>query len=266
VLPPRFALLAYSTGARDEGHSAKALRQAQPQRAATLRLTLGDNPADPFQSQGQTFLNRERGFHTLPAIAIPDAQAQRNASIAAHSKTEQHLRESVTAIFALARGRAGGLWRLRFILLGPREGNGRGVLMEPGGGDARDLQGFEGNGTQALVEMGRKEGIPHVPSPVIMQRGPREPRLQQRHHPTLFQPLPDCIQGMSASQNREHQGFHSPPSREPRRRVGREKAVEHCGDVQAPQDAQNERSMGHGIHLLDSTSHDAPPVVAAPAS
>jgi hypothetical protein len=137
-------------------------------------------------------------------MAIPDAQAQRDASIAAHPKTAQHLLAIVTAILAMARGRAGCLWSLRFGLIGPIEDNGRGVLMEPGGGEALDLQGFEGNGTKDLVEMGRKQGIQHVPEPVIMQRGPREPRLQQRHHPTLFQPLPDFIQGMLAIQNREH--------------------------------------------------------------
>jgi hypothetical protein len=192
-----------------------------------------------FQAQSQTFLNRERGFHTITAIAIPDAQAQRDASIAAHPKTEQHLLEIVTAIFAMAIGRAGCLGRLRFVLIGPIEGNGRGVLMEPGGGEAIDLQGFEGNGTKDLVEIGCKQGIEDASQPIVMERGPREPRLQQRHHPTLFQPLSDFIQGMITIQNREHQGFHSPPRREHMRRVGREKTVDHGGDVQAPQDAQD---------------------------
>jgi hypothetical protein len=182
LLPPRFELLAYSTGARDEGHSAKALLQTQPEGSATLRLPIGDNPAAPCQSPGQPFRKRYRCCHTITALAIPDAQAPR---------------------------------------------------------DAIALEGFEGNGTKDLGEIGRQQGIQNVPEPVIMQRDPREPRLQQRHHPTLFQPLPDFLEGMIAIQHREHQGFHSPPSREPRRRVGREKAVDHCGDVQAPQDAQD---------------------------
>jgi hypothetical protein len=71
-----------------------------------------------------------------------------------------------------------------------------------------------------------------------MERGPPEPRLQQRHHPTLFQPLPDFIQGMIAIQDREHQGFHTPPA-ESTCAGGGEKTVDHCGDVQAPQDAQD---------------------------
>jgi hypothetical protein len=45
-------------------------------------------------------------------MAIADAQAQGNASITAHTKTEQHLLEVVTAIFAMAIGGAGGRWGL----------------------------------------------------------------------------------------------------------------------------------------------------------
>ena len=35
-------------------------------------------------------------------------------------------------------------------------------------------------------------------------------------------------------QNGEHQGFDPTPTREPMRRVGRDEAVDHCGDLQAP--------------------------------
>src|SRR5262252_8156326 len=99
-----------------------------------------------------------------------------------------------------------------------------------------------------------------------MQRAPREPRLQQRHHPTLFQPLPDFIQGMIAIQNREHQSFHSPPSRAHMRRVGWDEAVDNRGDLQTSYDTQDEWQMGDRTNLLDGNSHDAPPVVAAPTS
>jgi hypothetical protein len=67
-----------------------------------------------------------------------------------------------------------------------------------------------------------------------MQRGPRESRLQQRHYATLFQPLPHLVQGMITIQNREHQGFNSPPRREHMGRVGWEKAVDNRGDFQTP--------------------------------
>jgi hypothetical protein len=62
----------------------------------------------------------------------------------------------------MAIGRAGCLWSLRFVLIGPIEGMVVVSWMEPEGGDVIDLQGFEGNGTKDLVEIGRKEGIEDV--------------------------------------------------------------------------------------------------------
>src|SRR5215470_10365023 len=57
-----------------------------------------------------------------------------------------------------------------------------------------------------------------------MERGPREVRLPQRHHPPLVQPLPHLIEGMMTVQNRQDQGFDPPPSRQLMRRVGRNEA------------------------------------------
>jgi hypothetical protein len=52
-----------------------------------------------------------------------------------------------------------------------------------------------------------------------MQCGTCSPRLQQGHHPTLFEPSPNLLEGMMPVQHREHQGFDSTPTREPMRRV-----------------------------------------------
>jgi hypothetical protein len=48
-----------------------------------------------------------------------------------------------------------------------------------------------------------------------MECGTREPRLQQRHHAALFQPLPYLGEGMLPIQNGQHQGFDPTPTREP---------------------------------------------------
>jgi hypothetical protein len=61
----------------------------------------------------------------------------------------------------------------------PIERHRRGVLVQPGCRDGIDRQRFERDRTKDPVEIGRKERIEDVPSPVIMERGPREPRLQQ---------------------------------------------------------------------------------------
>jgi hypothetical protein len=44
--------------------------------------------------------------------------------------------------------------------------------------------------------------------------------------------------------------------------VGRHEVVNHGGDLQAPEDAQDQRYMRDGLNLLHGYGHDAPPVVA----
>jgi hypothetical protein len=77
VLPPGFEFLAYSTGAWHQGHQANPLLQTQAEGAATIGLAVGDNPADPLQSQGETFLNRQGCFHTITPVPIPQTEAHR---------------------------------------------------------------------------------------------------------------------------------------------------------------------------------------------
>jgi hypothetical protein len=105
--------------------------------------------------------------------------------------------------------------------------------MEPGCWDGIDLERFERDGAKHLVEVGRKQRIEDVTQPVIMERGPREPRLQQRHQPARFQPLPHLVQGMIAVQNRQDQGFDPTPSREHMRRVRWDEVINKGCDLQA---------------------------------
>jgi hypothetical protein len=62
--------------------------QTQAQGAATIGFTIGHNPAHPFQAQGETFLNSDRGFHAITPIAIPHAETQGEATIAAAPQTQ----------------------------------------------------------------------------------------------------------------------------------------------------------------------------------
>jgi hypothetical protein len=50
--------------------------------------------------------------------------------------------------------------------------------------------------------MRRKQRIQDVAESVVMERGPREPRLQPGQHAPLFQPLPHFVEGMIAIENR----------------------------------------------------------------
>jgi hypothetical protein len=139
-------------------------------------------------------------------------EAQGNTSISTHAKTEEHLFEVVTTVFAMPVGRPRSPRRLRFVLIGPIQGNRGGILMEPGCGDGVDLQRFEGDRTKHRVEIGGKQGIEDMSQAVIIEGGTREPRLQQRHHATLFEPSPDLVEGMMPIQNRKHQGFDPTPT------------------------------------------------------
>ena len=151
---------------------------------------------------------------------------------------------------------------LRGIRLRPIERHGRGVLMHPGGRDGRHCQRCEDDGALHLVKIGRTQCLEDVSQPIIIECGPCEARLQQRHHATFFQPFPHLIESMIAIQHREDHSCAPAPTREHRRRVGWDEAVNDGSDLQAPSYTQDQRSMCYGMHLLHGPGHHVPPVVA----
>jgi hypothetical protein len=234
LTPPGFQFVTHGAGARDKGDESDLVLQTAPQGTATLGFTIGDDTPHPLQPQGQTLRNGSWGCHTIAAVAITHTEAEGYAAIPTHAQTKEDLFEVVTTGFAMPIGRPRSAWSLRFVLLGPIEGNRGGVLRQPGRRDGIALQGFEGDRTTHRVEIGRKQRIEHVPQAVIMERGTREPRLQQRHHPPLFEPFSHLIEGMMPFQNREPQGFNPTTTREPMRGVRGNETVKNRGDLQAP--------------------------------
>ena len=231
LLAPGCACLAHRPGAWHQGHPAHPLLQTQPQRAPTLRLTLGDNPVHPRQAQRQTRLNRQWGFHPLTPVPIPQPQASRSAPIAAHPETQEPLFESVPALLARPVGWPGGPWGGGVVFLRSVERNGRGVLRQRGRRDGVALQGLEGNGAPDLVESGGQQRIAAGASPVIMERRACQAWLAHMHHPPLVQPLSHCVERMIAIQHRQDQGVDPMPRRAHMARMGREKAVDNRGDL-----------------------------------
>lgn len=147
------------------------------------------------------------------------------------------------------------------VLIRPRERHGRGSLGQPGGRQSIDLKRWER--AEHLSKIGGKQGIHDMPQAVIMERGPGSPWLQQLSQAALCQPLPHLLEGMMAVQHREDPGFDPTPTREHMRWMGRDEAGKHRGDLQAPEDAQDQRSMRHGIPLLHGYGPHAPPVVVS---
>jgi hypothetical protein len=147
--------------------------QTQSQGAATISLTIRYDPTHSVQAQRQTLFNGAWCFHTITAVAIPQANAQGYPSIPAYAETQQDLFEIGTPIFTMPIGRSGRPVSLRFVLIDAIERNGRRVLMQPGRRERIDLQGFESDGAKHGVEIGRKQRIEDVPQAVIIEGSTR---------------------------------------------------------------------------------------------
>jgi len=263
--PPGVACRPYGTGARDAGDQVDLVLQTQAQGLATLGLPIRHNPTPPLHTSRQTFPKRARRFHTLTPLAIAHADASGEAPSPPHAEPAEHLCEIVPTVCALPVGWPRCPQGLRVLRRRPRARKGRGVRMHPGCQDGLPLQRSEGDGTIPPVQMGRKQRLEEVSQPIIMARGPRAPRLQQRHPAPFCQPFPHLLEGMIAIQNREDQRCDPTPTREPRRRVGWDEAVHDGGDLQAPEPTQDPRSMCDGMPLLHCHGPAAPPVVVSSA-
>ena len=66
-----------------------------------------------------------------------------------------------------------------------------------------------------------------------MEGGPRESRLQQRHHAPFFEPSPDLIEGVMPIQNSQNQSFDPAPTRKGMRRMRGNEMVNDRGNLQA---------------------------------
>jgi hypothetical protein len=176
LLAPYFQLLPHGTGARDERDAIALGLEPYTQGRATIGLPIRDDTPPSLQPQGQTRLNGCWGFHTLTAVAIAPAHAQRYPASPTHAETQQDLLAIVTTGFTRPIGRSGHSRRRRGVCIRPLERNGRRILMEPRGRERIDLQRFEGDHTQHRIEIGRQQRSEAVPQAVIMERSPGEPR------------------------------------------------------------------------------------------
>jgi hypothetical protein len=180
LLAPCLHLLAYSTRTRHQCDEPHPPLDAQAKRAFTIGLTISHNAVHSVEAEGQTLFNGYGSLRTVAGIAITNSHAEREA-LTAHAKTQEHLLEIITAIFAVPIGRTRRdqpFDRAGLLLIGPVESDCRRILMEPWGRDGIDLQGVEGDSPKHAVEMGGKQGIEDLPQPVIMERGACEAGLE----------------------------------------------------------------------------------------
>jgi len=80
------------------------------------------------------------------------------------------------------------------------------------------------------------EQVDPRPEPPVEPRAdePAHAFAGERPHPSLVQPFTHLVEGMMPIQNGEHQGFDSTPTREAMRRMGRDEAINHGGNLQTP--------------------------------
>jgi hypothetical protein len=234
LLAPGVAGLADGTGARASRDEGDLLLETPAQRAATLRLTIRDAPPPPLQAPGQTRCKRHGRVPTIAALALTPTKAPGAAASPTHAQTEKHLCEGGTPVFALPVGRSRRPQRLRFVLIGPIEPKGRGVLRQPGRWEGRDLQGSQGDRAQHPVEMGRTQRLQDRPSAVIMEGGSCSPRVPEPSQAPLFQPCAHFVERRRPIQHGEPQGCAPTPTRAAMRRRGRDQVVEHRCHLQTP--------------------------------
>jgi hypothetical protein len=210
-----------------------------------------------------TRCKRLGGGHTSAAVALSPAEAHRDATRTADAEPALPLCASIVAVLARPRGRPGCPGRRRFVLLRPRERQGRGVLRPPGRGPGIARLGGEHDRVEATMELGGTQRSAAGVEPGRMACNPRASRLQPRHLPPLCQPLAHCVERRLPVPDGAHQGCDAPPTREHGRGVGREETVAHGGTLQAPEDAKNHGPRCHGMPLRYGHGQAAPPVVAS---
>jgi hypothetical protein len=171
LLAPPLQVLPYPTGARDERDEPYLLLQAQPERAFTIRLTVGHDATHPVEPKRHARLNRYGGLCAVIGIAIAHTQAEGQA-ITAHPQPQEHLLESIMPIFAVPIRRARGDWPVALVgllLIGAIEGDRRRSLLEPGGREGLPFQGLERDRTKQPVQIRRKQPIEALSQPVILE-------------------------------------------------------------------------------------------------
>jgi hypothetical protein len=191
-------------------------------------------------------------------IAHPAAEWE---AITAHTKTPKHLLESITAICAVPRGRPGrdrAFAQMGLLLIGPRQGERRRILMEPGSREGIDLQGVAGARPNHAVERRGTQRREALPQPVIMERDALEAGLEQGEHPTLLPAGPHLVERLMTIENRQEQGLHTTATRENRRRMWRAESIEERRHIELAYSPEHQRHVGHRTELLTRNCHEAP--------
>jgi hypothetical protein len=171
LLAPRRHRLAHRPRARDHRAQPSALLQAHPQRAVTVSLPVGHHAVPPVEPERHTRRDGHGGLGAVTGMAIAQAHAEREA-LPVHTATQEPLRESVMAVWAMPRGGAGGdkpCNRAGRLLLGPLQGDRCRRLMEPWCREGLPLKGVKCDGTKHAVARGGTQRLAPLSEAVSVQ-------------------------------------------------------------------------------------------------
>src|SRR5262245_16716146 len=260
LLTPRLQRLAHRTRTRHQRDQAHALLQAQPQGTFTVRLTVSHNALHSIETERHTLFDRHGSLCAVTGVPIAQAHAEWKA-LTADAETQEDLLEILTPIFAVPIGRPGWDqpcdWSGR-LLIGPIQGDGRGILMEPGGREGINVQGVECDGTKDAVELRGKQRLENLAETVIVQRRSSQAILEQGEHPALLPARPYLIEGMVPIENRQEQRFYATATREDLRGVRRAEGSDKCRYVELTDYPEHQRQVGHRTDVLNGTCHEVP--------
>jgi hypothetical protein len=99
LLPPGCERLPHGTGPGHQSDQTNSLLQTQPYGPSTLGLAIGDEASDTLAPQREALLNRQWRLDPITGIAVPHPHPEREAAIATHPQTEEHLLELLAPIF-----------------------------------------------------------------------------------------------------------------------------------------------------------------------
>lgn len=139
------------------------LLQAHAHRPLAIGLAIRANAAHLCQPQRETCLYGARRLYTSAGIAITEPETAGESTVAPDAQAQPHLLQFRVPIFVLAMGRTrGNRCRLRVgrlevrrcvVFIGPLEGDGRRILMEPKCRNGTHLECFERTGAAHLVQV-----------------------------------------------------------------------------------------------------------------
>ncbi len=116
-----------------------------------------------------------------------------------------------------------------------------------------------GHGTKETMEIGGTQRLEALPQPGIMDRGGRQPRVQEGSPPPFVQAPAHLVEAMGPIENRHDPRCNPTATGQHVGRVHGEQGINERRDVPLAQHAHDQREMGDRRHATNRDRQDTPP-------